>query len=80
MKLAILTSLVASTAAFAPLTQHTAASTSLAAYKEEIGAQAPLGFFDPLGVMKDKDEAEFTRLRALELKHGRIASEYFFYQ
>lgn len=30
-----------------------------------------------MGVMEGKDAAEFARLRALEVKHGRIASEYF---
>lgn len=74
MKLALLTSLVASAAAFAP-TKQASSSTSLASYKDAIGAQAPLGFFDPMGVMNNKDEAEFARLRALEVKHGRIASE-----
>jgi hypothetical protein len=73
MKIAIVSSLIASAVAFAPSKQHVAQSTGLAAFKEEIGAQAPLGFFDPLGVMEGKDEAEFARLRALEVKHGRIA-------
>merc|ERR1711879_789948 len=37
----------------------------------QIGAQAPLGFFDPLGFCTD--EATFKDLRAKELKHGRLA-------
>jgi hypothetical protein len=41
-------------------------------FEEEIGAQQPLGFFDPLGVLKDADVARFNRLRYVELKHGRI--------
>lgn len=36
-----------------------------------IGAQAPLGTFDPLGF--SPDEATFKDLRAKELKHGRLA-------
>jgi hypothetical protein len=40
---------------------------------QEIGAQAPLGFFDPLGLLKDADEERFNRLRYVEVKHGRIA-------
>eukprot|EP00929_Paragymnodinium_shiwhaense_P108498 TRINITY_DN74813_c0_g1_i1.p1 TRINITY_DN74813_c0_g1~~TRINITY_DN74813_c0_g1_i1.p1 ORF type:complete len:274 (-),score=60.33 TRINITY_DN74813_c0_g1_i1:358-1125(-) len=34
---------------------------------------APIGFFDPLGFSKGKDEAEFRRLRTCEQKHGRLA-------
>eukprot|EP00931_Biecheleriopsis_adriatica_P036830 TRINITY_DN2116_c0_g1_i6.p1 TRINITY_DN2116_c0_g1~~TRINITY_DN2116_c0_g1_i6.p1 ORF type:complete len:191 (+),score=55.83 TRINITY_DN2116_c0_g1_i6:63-575(+) len=37
----------------------------------QIGAQAPLGFFDPAGFCTD--EATFKDLRAKELKHGRLA-------
>ena len=39
----------------------------------EIGAQPPLGFFDPLGLLADADQAKFDRLRTVELKHGRIS-------
>merc|ERR1712232_134626 len=39
----------------------------------EIGAMAPLGYFDPLGLAKDVDEAGFKNLRAAEIKHGRVA-------
>jgi len=42
-------------------------------FENEIGAQAPLGFFDPLGLLKDADETRFNRLRYVEMKHGRIA-------
>jgi len=34
---------------------------------------APIGFFDPLGFSKDKDEKGFRELRCAELKHGRVA-------
>jgi hypothetical protein len=37
----------------------------------ELGAQPPLGFFDPLDFCKD--EETFKDLRAKELKHGRLA-------
>jgi hypothetical protein len=40
---------------------------------QEIGAQPPLGFWDPLGYLKDADQETFDRLRANEVKHGRIA-------
>ena len=35
--------------------------------------QAPLGFWDPLGLLADADQAKFDRLRTVETKHGRIA-------
>jgi len=38
---------------------------------KQIGAQEPLGFWDPLDFCKD--EATFKDLRAKELKHGRAA-------
>jgi len=40
---------------------------------EQVGAMAPLGFFDPLGFAKVGDEAGFRQLRSAELKHGRVA-------
>jgi hypothetical protein len=42
-------------------------------FESEIGAQAPLGFWDPLGLLKDADQERFDRLRYVETKHGRIA-------
>lgn len=74
MKSFIAASLIASAAAFAPASQP-AASTQLAAspFANEIGAQAPLGFFDPLGICKDGNKENFDRLRYVELKHGRVA-------
>merc|ERR1719291_591555 len=40
---------------------------------EQLGAMAPLGYFDPLGFAKVGDEQGFRKLRAAELKHGRVA-------
>merc|ERR1712087_267102 len=72
MKLAILASLVASAAAFAPAkTARTSVATNMA-YEEELGAQPPLGFFDPLNIVEDADQETFDRLRYTEIKHGRI--------
>ena len=42
-------------------------------FSGEIGAQAPLGFWDPLGLLTDADDEKFARLRTVETKHGRIA-------
>ena len=71
MKTAILASLLATAAAFAPAKQA-ATSSSLKAFENELGAQAPLGFWDPLGLVADGDQEKFDRLRYVEIKHGRI--------
>ena len=39
----------------------------------QLGAQPPLGFYDPLGLVANGDQANFDRLRYVEIKHGRIA-------
>jgi Chlorophyll A-B binding protein len=43
------------------------------AFENELGATAPLGFFDPLGLVADGDQEKFDRLRFVELKHGRVS-------
>ncbi|KAI2513405.1 fucoxanthin chlorophyll a c protein [Fragilaria crotonensis] len=48
-------------------------TTELKAFEKEIGAQPPLGFFDPVGLLADADQTKFDRLRYVELKHGRIS-------
>ena len=77
MKLAILATLAGSAAAFAPapVSQTSSALNARADSKfaGELGAQAPLGFFDPLNWCEDADQDRFDRLREVELKHGRIA-------
>mmetsp|Transcript_12839 Transcript_12839/g.18539 ORF Transcript_12839/g.18539 Transcript_12839/m.18539 type:complete len:201 (+) Transcript_12839:41-643(+) len=74
MKLAIAAILAGSAAAFAPAMNKATSSTQInMSYKDELGAQPPLGFFDPLGLLKDVDQERFDRLRFVELKHGRIA-------
>ncbi len=42
-------------------------------FENEIGAQAPLGFWDPLGLLEGQDQEFFDKLRYQEIKHGRIA-------
>merc|ERR1712228_206982 len=60
--------------AFAPAKQS-ASTTAIEAspYANELGAQAPLGFFDPLGLLDDADQSRFDRLREVEIKHGRVS-------
>jgi hypothetical protein len=74
MKSVIIASLIASAAAFAPAQQsaRTSVATNMA-FEKEIGAQVPLGFFDPLGLVSDGNQAKFDRLRYVEIKHGRIS-------
>ena len=72
MKTTIATSLIASAAAFAPA-KVANTNTAIKAFESEIGAQPPLGFFDPLGMLDDADQERFDRLRYVELKHGRIS-------
>ena len=49
-----------------------ARSQAVMTFEEEIGVVAPLGFYDPLGLLDNADEERFERLRYVELKHGRI--------
>merc|ERR1719405_331251 len=50
-------------------------ATQLAAsdYSQELGAQAPAGFWDPLGLSDGISQEQFDRYREVEQKHGRIA-------
>eukprot|EP00595_Chromulina_sp_UTEXLB2642_P003023 CAMPEP_0196761172 /NCGR_PEP_ID=MMETSP1095-20130614/335_1 /TAXON_ID=96789 ORGANISM="Chromulina nebulosa, Strain UTEXLB2642" /NCGR_SAMPLE_ID=MMETSP1095 /ASSEMBLY_ACC=CAM_ASM_000446 /LENGTH=174 /DNA_ID=CAMNT_0042110379 /DNA_START=139 /DNA_END=663 /DNA_ORIENTATION=- len=45
----------------------------MADFSNELGAQAPLGFWDPFNFLSSADEAYFNRLRTVEIKHGRIS-------
>jgi len=83
MKSVIIASLVASAAAFAPA-QTAKASTQLngwfygkdataTAFGNDVGATAPLGFFDPMGLVADDDQEYFDHLREVEVRHGRCA-------
>merc|ERR1719330_897303 len=45
----------------------------LRAFESELGVQAPVGFWDPLGFTKDGSVEAFNRRRATEIKHGRVA-------
>jgi hypothetical protein len=73
MKFTVLASLLASAAAFAPAMQKASTTTLASAFEDELGAQAPLGFFDPFGLLSgDVEEDRFDRLRYVEIKHGRI--------
>merc|ERR1712013_237669 len=44
-----------------------------AAFESELGVQAPVGFWDPLGLAADGNLDNFQRRRETEIKHGRIS-------
>jgi len=80
MKLVVALALAASTSAFAPVPSTTTAvaaraSSQLAAkpFEKAVGVTAPLGLFDPWGVLDDGDQEKYELLQYIELKHGRIA-------
>ena len=70
--IAILASIVG-VSAFAPAARMARGSILKMSFESEIGAQAPLGFWDPLNFLEGADQAKFDRLREVETKHGRIA-------
>lgn len=73
MKIAIFASLLAGAAAFAPVSQKASTTALSMAFENEVGVVPPLGYWDPLGLVADGDQAKFDRLRYVELKHGRIS-------
>jgi hypothetical protein len=72
-KFAALVASFVGVSAFAPASRMATSSALKMSFESEIGAQPPLGFWDPLGLLKDADQARFDRLRTVETKHGRIA-------
>merc|ERR1712211_24624 len=48
-------------------------ASPLRAFESELGVQAPVGFWDPVGFCRDGDPAKFKRRRATEIKHGRVS-------
>ena len=65
--------ILASAAAFAPMGRMATSSALKMSFESELGAQPPLGFWDPLGLLNDADQERFDRLRTVETKHGRIS-------
>ena len=48
-------------------------ASPLRAFENELGVQAPVGFWDPAGFTADGSVEDFKRRRQTELKHGRIS-------
>ena len=69
--LAIIASFVGASA-FSPVRSARSSALKMS-FESEIGAQPPLGFWDPLGLVADADQEKFDRLRLVETKHGRIS-------
>lgn len=75
MKTVIFASLLSGAAAFST-TSKKVSTTALRAespYKSELGAVAPLGYFDPIGFGASLTPERFEQVRFVELKHGRVA-------
>jgi hypothetical protein len=72
MKTAILATLVASAAAFAP-SQVAKTSTALNALTDMPGSTAPVGPFDPMNLAESGSDETLAWFRAAELKHSRVA-------
>merc|ERR1712051_456482 len=45
----------------------------LRAFENELGVQAPVGFWDPVGFTSEGNVEDFTRRRETEIKHGRVS-------
>jgi len=77
MKLAALSLIIGSAAAFAPAQTGKVSTALNLDATSQVGVQTPLGFWDPLNYCGDSptdmDEKEFNNLRYIELKHGRCA-------
>jgi hypothetical protein len=48
-------------------------ASPLRAFENELGVQAPIGFWDPAGLSSDGDAKDFFRRRCVEIKHGRVS-------
>jgi len=86
MKLLFAASLVGSAFAFAPSSTSSSSSSNTALaiklkerapdnrpFADALGAQEPLGLWDPLGIVADGDQKTFDHFREQEIRHGRIS-------
>ena len=56
----------------APVAHRAAKTSSLSmSFAEEVGAQRPLGFWDPLSLVQNADQDRFDKLRFTEIKVRR---------
>jgi hypothetical protein len=71
--LVLILSFLSLSAAFHSAVKRTTRVHVSMAFENALGTQPPIGFWDPLGLLKDADQERFDRLRDVEVKHGRIA-------
>jgi hypothetical protein len=69
MKLVAFAALAGSAPAFAP-TPVAKTTSALNTFESKLGAQPPLGFFDPLGLLNGANQEQFNCLRYVKVKHG----------
>mmetsp|Transcript_22982 Transcript_22982/g.22152 ORF Transcript_22982/g.22152 Transcript_22982/m.22152 type:complete len:207 (+) Transcript_22982:38-658(+) len=69
----LIATIIGASAFLAPVSRVATSSSMKMQFEDALGAQAPLGFWDPLGLLKDADQERFDRLRYVEVKHGRIS-------
>jgi hypothetical protein len=62
-----------SVAAFSPAARLARSSSLRMSFENALGAQPPIGFWDPLGLLTNADQERFDNLRYVETKHGRVA-------
>jgi len=65
--------LVAGAAGFSKRRACEAQAVQRHAFENELGVQAPVGFWDPAGFTADGNSENFARRRQTELKHGRVS-------
>jgi hypothetical protein len=73
MKFAVVASLAATAVAMAPAKKAVKPSFKVSPWENALGAQDPLGYYDPIGILTEADEKTFNLYRSAEIKHGRIA-------
>jgi hypothetical protein len=73
MKLIVSLLCLTSAAAFAPAARPARSTMKMVSAQDMPGAQAPVGFFDPLGFASGGSDETLLWYRAAELKHSRVA-------
>jgi len=73
MKLFLPLLLASTSSAFTPSKKTSSMSAIKMSYEAMPGATAPVGYWDPLGLTKDKEKELFDKARVGEVKNGRAA-------
>ena len=69
----VLASMIVSASAFTTSSPESSRAGALMAAKDDFGAMAPLGYFDPLGFTAGDNQEYLDHLREVELRHGRVS-------